>query len=156
MHNPSATLRSAWARLNSVPGGTWLFSQVVGWVVPYSRTVGAHVRELRPGYCRATLRDRRKVRNHFQSIHAVALINLGELASGLATTLALPPHVRGIPIRITAQYLKKARGRLTAEAQVFLPAVGESPLDYQVESTISDPSGEPVCRVAVTWRLERR
>src|SRR5438046_858759 len=123
MVNPAARLKSAWARLNSVPCGGWLVSRVVGWVVPYSRTVGAHVRELRPGYCRVTLRDRRKVRNHFQSIHAVALINLGELASGLATTLALPPDVRGIPIRVTAEYLRKARGRLTAEAQVFLPSV---------------------------------
>jgi uncharacterized protein (TIGR00369 family) len=121
-------------------------------MAPYSGTIGARITKLQPGYVRAELRDRRRVRNHLASIHAVALANLGELATGLAVTSVLPHSVRGIPIKLTIEYYKKARGSLIAECRSPVPDVGE-PLDHVASTEISDASGDVVARVDAYWRL---
>jgi len=123
--------------------------------VPYSGSIGANIVVLEPGHCRATLRERRRIRQHLRSVHAVALVNLGEMTSGLAMTLALPAGVRGIVTRLEAAYSKKARGVLTAEARVTVPSVGSQPVDHRVETTICDAGSEVVCQVTTIWRLER-
>lgn len=156
MSSTSHTLGTLWRRLAPLPGGTWLFSRLFGRFVPYSGSVGAVIHALEPGYCRATLRDRRRVRNHLDSIHAIALVNLGELTSGLAMTMALPDEIRGIVTEIGAVYLKKARGTLVAEARVSVPSVGADPVAFRVETSIVDAGATEVCRVHTIWQLARK
>jgi acyl-coenzyme A thioesterase PaaI-like protein len=146
-------LAAAWARLSGKPGGRWLFSRMVGRMAPYTGTLRARVDTLEPGYARVVLRERRGLRNHLRSVHAIALANLGELASGLAGTMAMPAGVRGIPVSLTIDFIRKARGTLTAEGRARLPAV-DGPTDAEVSAEIRNAEGDVVANVRVLWRLD--
>jgi len=150
--SPAGTLRAAWRRLAPLPGGKWLFSRLLGWMVPYSGTTRPLVLELGDGLARVRITDHRGIRNHLRSVHAVALVNVAELASGLAMTLALGEGLRGIVTHIEIDYLKKARGTLVAEARVTVPPVTK-PEDHVFESVVTDASGAVVARARVRWRL---
>ena len=151
--SPAERLMASWTRLHSKPGGRWLFSRMLSWWVPYSGSIRPHVRELRPGYARVTMGDRRAVRNHLNSIHAIALVNLGEVTSGLALITALPPGIRSIATALHTEFLKKGRGQLTAQSTCQVPARLAETTETLVTGEITDRAGDLVARITVTWRL---
>ncbi len=150
---PGHGVLSRWRRLERFPFGRWLFSRMLAWLVPYTGSISPLVEELRPGFARVSLRDRRGLRNHLRSIHAIALVNLGEVTSGLAMIASLPPGVRSIVIGLEADFLRKARGRLVAECACQVPPTLLEPMDQVVSADVRDESGETVARIRVTWRL---
>ena len=145
-------LRRYWRMFSRLPGGKWLFSQALGKYVPYSGSIGAHVQILEPGRCVAMLGDRRRVRNHLHSIHAMALSNLGELVTGLALMNSLPDNTRGILTGFSIDYRKKARGRLIAECRCNIPA-DNTEQTVTLAGVITDPGGEVVTRVEARWLI---
>ncbi len=151
--NQAGKIYRWWQRLHRLPAGPRLFSLALGRVAPYSGTIGALVEEIRPGYARVSLRDRRRVRNHLRSVHAIALINLGEIATGLAVLSSISADMRGIVLGIEAEYLRKARGRLVAEAEFELPKLELDNTPCEVQAELRDASGETVTRVKATWLI---
>lgn len=150
--SPGAALLLWWDRLKDRPGGEWLFARVLARGIPYTATIQPRVLVIEKGFARVEVEDRRRIRNHLNSIHAIAIANLGELSGGLAMTATLPADVRGILIGLQVQYKKKARGKLTAEARCEVPVV-TAPVDYLLTSRVTDASGDEVATVTATWRL---
>jgi len=149
----SGNILTWWSRLAPLPGGRKIFSLGLGWMAPYSSSIGALVEEIKPGYARVSLQDRRRVRNHLHSVHAIALINLGEIATGLAVLSTISANMRGIVLSIKADYLKKARGKLTAKAEFQLPEPLTDNTTCEVEAQLKDQTGEIVTLVRVTWLI---
>jgi len=152
---PEAAIRAQWEKLSARPAGKRLFSFLLGRIVPYTGTIGARVEELRPGYARATLRDRRRVRNHLRSVHAIALMNLAELVSGLALNFALPPEARSILVGLSIEFTKKARGTLTGEATAPV-LTGGAEQNLEITATIRDEAGDVVATAVARWRIGPR
>ena len=150
---PGTRLLTLWRRLSRWPGGRWLFGRTLSRMVPYTGALGAQVESLEPGHSVVTLRDRRGVRNHLRSIHAVALANMAELASGTAMLTALPSGARGIVTRLEIEYFKKARGTITGRADVALPPI-DQPMELYPEAELRDAAGDLVARARVTWKVQ--
>ena len=60
-----------------------------------------------------------------KSTHAIALVNLAEMVTGLTLMNSLPDNTRGILTGIQMQYLKKARGLLTAKCVCEIPVTND-------------------------------
>ncbi len=152
LNRPSATLRKVWGRLSPLPFGRLLVSKILGLCIPYTSTVTPEVLQLERGHVRIAMADRRRVRNHLNSVHAIALANLGEVCTGMALTLSLPEDRRSILTEIRVKYLKKARGRLTAVSRFEVPPEfleGE----VEVESEIENSEGVVVATITATWKV---
>jgi len=141
-------IREAWNLLSRLPGGRHLFSRLAGRMAPYTGSIGATVVELRPGYAEVEMRDRRSVRNHLDCIHAVALVNLAELCGNVALFYALPDGARFIVSGLSIEYLKKARGTITAVSECPIPAPGVR-AEYKVPVSLRDASGTEVARATL-------
>ena len=138
-----------WSRARGSRLGRWLFSRALGRYAPYTGTIGAQVEQLEPGRSVVTMRDRKAVRNHLNSIHAVALSNLTEVSGSFAIIASMQPDTRMIPVRLETEYVKKARGRLTARGSCEALEPGFQG-EVQGNVTIRDSVGDEVARGRVT------
>lgn len=138
----ATNVRRQWRLLSSLPGGKRLFSRMMGLMAPYSGTIGARVEELREGYARVVLPDRRAVRNHLASVHAIALANLAEMTGNLAVLFSCPDNTRMIVSGLSIDYLKKARGVITGECRCEIP--GRERKEYVNEVVMKNAAGEVV------------
>ncbi|MFT5426212.1 MAG: acyl-coenzyme A thioesterase PaaI-like protein [Gammaproteobacteria bacterium] len=146
------SLRENWQRFSNKPGGKWLFSRIIGFTVPYTGSIGAKVAHLEPGHGRVTLKERRKVSNHLHSVHAIALVNLAEMVTGLTLLNSLPEDARGILTGMKIQYHHKARGLLTAECVCEIPESNEEK-EMQISGEIKNEAGDIVATAIATWRI---
>lgn len=138
-----------WNRAKGSSLGRWLFSRAIGRFAPYTGTIGARIEELEPGRSVVAMRDRKAVRNHLKSVHAVALTNLIELSGSLAVIASMHPGTRMIPVRLESEFVKKARGTVTAAAScedIDTEFEGE----IQAAVVVRDESGDEVTRGKVT------
>lgn len=151
-HALGQAFRQQWDLVRDHPEMRAAFNQSVSQLAPYSGTIFPEVEVLEKGRCRVSIRDRAEVRNHLNSIHAIALANLAELSTGLTVLYSSPDDCRSIIVGLEIQYLKKARGRITAEC-LWDPPSEVVKKEHQLEVTLRDESDAEVAKAKVRWLL---
>jgi acyl-coenzyme A thioesterase PaaI-like protein len=149
----AGNLSTMWSKAQGIPLGKSIFSWILGRTARYTGTIGAKIEHLEHGRGVATMRDTARVRNHLKSVHAIALMNLGELATGATVMYQVDGRGRGILKGIGMKYHKKARGLITATCEFEAP-VEPGKYDLEVEGSLTDTSGELVATVNATWRID--
>jgi len=141
-------------RLAKMPFGKYIVIRALTFKAPYFGTIRPLIIAAGHGSCTTEMRDRRAVHNHLGTIHAIAMCNMCELTGGLAIEFAIPAHLRWIPKQMTVQYLKKAKGKLTAHSELKEKSL--SPGDVSVPVEIRDNAGDVVTRAEIMMYVSPR
>jgi acyl-coenzyme A thioesterase PaaI-like protein len=149
----SSTLK-LYNRVSKLPMGNFLFSKALAFRAPYFSSIKPLITELRSGFCRVEMNDRRSVRNHIGSINAGAMCTLSELTGGLAVESSIAPILRWIPKEMTVRYSKKATGKLTGIC-AFDPAVLK-PGNITIPFEIQDETGDAVLKTDILFYISER
>lgn len=142
-------IRDAWDRLKAIPAGNLVFSRLVGTAAPYTGTIAPRVLELRYGHAEACIDDRRLVRNHLRSIHAVALTNLAEMTASLVMAYSMADDARFIITGLDIEFQAKARGTIRAVAQTVVPETASGNAGVNVDVWLYDDKQVEVSRAVV-------
>jgi hypothetical protein len=81
-------------------------------------------------------------------VHAIALANLAELTGNLALSYGLPDDARFIPVGMTVDWVKKARGPITGSARCEVPA-SSARRELEVPVALTDGAGDVVMRATL-------
>lgn len=138
-----------------LPLGKRIFSKLVCLQAPYFGTIRPVFQDLKPGYCEITIKNRRRVRNHIKSVHAIAMCNLAELVGGTLIEASLPSNMRWIPSGMTVKYLKIAKTNLKASCKIDVNDLTKTG-PYPVDMDVIDLNGEKVFNAVITMHLSEK
>ncbi len=147
-------IHALFEKIARLPFGRRAFSRLVSFRAPYFSTVRPLITELEPGACTIVMNDRRAVRNHLKTVHAIAMCNLCELTMGMALHPSIRAHLRWIPREMRVRYLKKARGTLTGRC-CFDPEQVRTG-DNELKVKVTDESGSVVMDAVITVLISKR
>ncbi|MCC6335245.1 MAG: DUF4442 domain-containing protein [Myxococcales bacterium] len=148
-----STLKSVWGMLKAMPRGGVVMGRIIGRLAPYTGTIRPEILALEPGFAKVRMADARRVRNHLNSVHAIALMNLGEVATGTAMLVSVPEGARAIIVHLGMDYLKKARGPITAECRCEVPTSLERK-EYALTAELTNADGVLVARAHARWLVD--
>lgn len=148
-------LLKVYTQCRKLPFGNHIFSKMVCFKAPYFRTISPVFRELRPGYCEITMKKRRAVQNHIQSVHAIAMCNISELTAGTMLEGSLSRSMRWIPKGMTVEYLKIAKTDLKAVCEISLDNL-DSPQELPMTVHVTDNNGIEVFRAVINMHITKK
>lgn len=146
----SAKTLDIWNTLASKLGGKWAFSKALCLKAPYFGSISPKFEELRPEFCKVSISKRRNVLNHLNTVHAIAMCNMAELAGGTMTEVTVPSTHLWIPKGMIVEYVKKAKTNLVAIATPANKADWSKAGEYLVNVDIQDTNYETVFRAVIT------
>lgn len=101
--------------------------------------------------------NRRGVRNHLGSYHAIASCNMAELAAGMMTDATVPSTHRWIPVGMTVEYKAKATTAVTSVARLDrIPEFADAPTELVVPVDVLDSDGAAFVTARITMRVSKK
>ena len=145
-------LLDIYTKCAKLPGGKRIFSSLVCMKAPYFKTIKPLFRELRPGYCEITMKNRRAVQNHIKSVHAIAMCNISELTAGSMLEATLPRTMRWIPKSMHVDYLKIAKTDLKATCEISIKDL-DTPRELPMTVHVTDTNNVEVFRAVIAMHI---
>jgi hypothetical protein len=99
---------------------------------------------------------RRAVCNHINTVHALAIGNLCELAAGLMMEVTVPPAQRWLPKGMTIDYQRKAETELVATCELPPDFPFQAAAEVPVTVRVHDRQGEEVVYAVIRMWLSAR
>ncbi|ENW17567.1 DUF4442 domain-containing protein [Acinetobacter haemolyticus] len=152
-----ASTLDLWNKASAFPAGKWTFTRMLCLKAPYFSSIAPLFEELKPNYCKISIKKKRSVLNHIGTVHAIAMCNMAELAGGTMTEVTVPSSHRWIPKGMTVEYLKKAETDLIAiaspvEENYDWDKAGE----YLVNVDVFDTANEKVFHAKITMWISKK
>ena len=138
-----------------LPLGRTIFSKLICFKAPYFGSIKPLFLELRPGYSEILLKKRRSVTNHLNSVHAIAMCNVSELAAGTMLEASIPKNLRWIPKGMTVSYLKIAKTDLKAVCEIPVADMSK-PGDCPMKVNVTDANGDLVFNAVINMYLSEK
>lgn len=148
-------LLDAYTKCCALPFGKAIFSRLVCLKAPYFRTIKPLFTRLEPGYGEISIRNRRRVRNHINSVHAIAMCNMCELVAGSMLESTIPSQFRWIPKKMSVEYLKVARTDLKASCRLEEVEWQDS-MELPLTVDVTDKNGVLVLRALIIMYVTRK
>lgn len=163
MSKPSA-IRKVYDALRHLPSPlkTRAFTLVFGRAVKFFGTAGLRFTAIEPDRAVIVLKNAKSVQNHLGTPHAMAMGLLVESATGVLVGLNVPDDCVPVIKHAGIDYLKRAKGDLTAEARLtetqLLQMATQEKGEVDVAVTLTDSDGkEPIfARMIWAWTPKRR
>ena len=146
--------------------GKKMYSCILGIYSPYTMTINPVVECYTCNHCKVSIDEAWGIKNPFNSVHAMALGNLGEFTSGLLmieylnnlSKIKKEAHFKGSIIKIEMEYYKKASGKLSAVCNLENRCKNNIYTDIinTFCTDIINTSGETVCKVTSYWDIKEK
>ena len=141
-----------WKSLGKNSFGKWMVSKIVCFKAPYFSSIKPRFTNIEPGCVEVSMKKRRSVQNHIQTVHAIAMCNAAELAGGTCLDVSLTSSMRWIPVGMEVQYLKMAKTDLKIICQIDNYDWNEAQ-DVIMPVGVFDTDGDEVFHADITMRI---
>jgi acyl-coenzyme A thioesterase PaaI-like protein len=123
-------------KLSRYPLGKRLFSFIVCRTAPYFASSSPLITSLQLNSCECIIKKRKRVTNHINTVHVIAICNGLEMAMGVMAEASVPNHLRWIPKGMSVDYTAKAGSNIRCVAH--MKAEDWQPGEQQVKVTAYD------------------
>ena len=152
-----ASTLELWNKVSALPTGKWTFTRMLCLKAPYFSSISPLFEELKPNFCKISIKKKRAVLNHIGTVHAIAMCNMAELAGGTMTEVTVPTSHRWIPKGMTVEYLKKAETDLVAIATPVKQHYDwDKAGEYLVNVDVLDQQNEKVFHATITMWVSKK